>query len=147
MQYINYFIFIILYIIGAGYSTLKKIGDLRKKFPQLEPRMVWMTYKQEEWNTMIVSVIGLVLIEITYFIMHLNHIVLGGFTGQWWFPYAFVVVFGYGGDKIAQKALGSAEQALLRKAENLPGASISTTTVKQETADEVKTEETKPKQP
>lgn len=115
MQYLDYFLLFLCYFIGAAYRTLSAIGSLRKKFPDLSPSGIKKTYFTEEWNTMFATGLGLVVIEVAYFILQYKNVVLSGISGSWWFIYVAACFFGWGGDKIAYKYLGSTEEALNRK--------------------------------
>lgn len=117
----DYALIFIFFFIGAGFHIMQKIGALREKFPTLTPRTVWQTFFGEEWNVLIVSVLCLVLIEVLHFVVVYKEVQLSPFASKWWFLYALALTIGYAGQRIVYKYLGSAEAALTRKAESIPG--------------------------
>lgn len=112
---IDYILIFATYFIGASYRTLKGIANLRKKFPDFTMKKITNTYFGEEWNTMIATGIGLIAVELTFFILQYKHVVLSGVYGSWWFMYVASAFFGWGGDKLAYKYFGSTEETLNRE--------------------------------
>lgn len=144
MQYLDYFLIFLCYFIGAAYRTLSGIGNLRKKFPDLSASGIKKTYFTEEWNTMIATALGLVAVLLAYFILQYKHVILSGIYGSWWFIYVAALFFGWGGDKIAYKYLGSTEEALNRKIGSKTTLEITDTPKSTTTITTIQETETKP---
>lgn len=114
-MFIDYALIFVTYLIGASYRTLKGFAKLRKTFPDFTPKKIRDTYFREEWNTMFATTLGLVVVEVAFFILNYRHVVLSGVYGSWWFIYVASCLFGWGGDNLAYKWLGSTEETLNRE--------------------------------
>lgn len=114
----EYLLIAAIYILGVGYHVMQKIGAIRAKFPDLHFDMVWKTFFAEEWNTLIVSALGLASVEIFWFIAHWKQIMLPEWLHGWGI-YVFDLVAGYALQRLIYKYLGSTEKRLEKIAEDI----------------------------
>ena len=103
-----------LYLLGATYQVMREIARLRKMNTALRPVEVFRTYYQEEWNTLIVSGLGLLTVQLFFFIIHFKGYELPGWLHQWGI-YPLSLVAGYGWHRIVYKWLGSTEAAIIKQ--------------------------------
>ena len=111
---LEHFLLAILYILGAAYQVMREIARLRKINPALRPGEVFQTYYREEWNTVMVSVLGLLTVQLFFFIIHFKGYELPGWLHQWG-VYPLSLVAGYGWHRIVYKWLGSTEAAIIKQ--------------------------------
>lgn len=104
--------------IGAGYQIMGVIKKLKIQFPTLPPKRVVSTFFYNEWDSLITSSLGYMAIMMALYIKQFN-----GFHGPKWFEYfgmyVTACILGYAGQRLAYKYLGTAEQALEKKADAL----------------------------
>ncbi len=101
----------LLLLIGIGYHIMQVIKRLRKKYPAMPPADIWAMFKNEEWDSLIVSFLGWVVYELGLFIAIYN----GHKLPTWfdvWGMYVIAIAWGYCGQRLAYKYLGTAEQKL-----------------------------------
>lgn len=109
-----------LYILGVCYQVMQEIGKQRKKYPAYRPGQLFGTYWQEEWNTLIVSALGLVTLQLFGLIAHIKNIPLPVWLHDWG-VYALTPVAGYGWHRIVYSWLGTTEKRLTEYMENKTG--------------------------
>lgn len=126
----EYFLIIVLQLLGIGFHVMQKIITLGDKNPGKTRREILQIFGAEDWDTLIVS--ALVLFTDLTFHLAINYYTpalmntsfafpwLGGFTISYLLV-SFILAFflGYAGQRIAYKYLGSAEKFLNKKAEKL----------------------------
>lgn len=114
----DYFLTTVLMIIGIALHVMSKISALRKRFPELSPKTVLDTFFKEEWDSLIVSGLVLVLAEIILYTTVSN-----GVKFAPWFDmygmYGMAVLWGYAGQRLAYKFLSTGESVLEKKAEQI----------------------------
>lgn len=119
----DYIITILLMIIGIGYDASLKISKQKKKFPMLKPGEVVDTFFSEEWNTFFTSALGIALFEILLYTMRVNEVNLPLWFENWGL-YILAAVWGYAGQRLAYKFLGSAEAVLEKKADQIKDSNL-----------------------
>ena len=109
---IEYVLIGILYVMGVGFNISQKLSVLQKKFPSFSRKEIVQTFKKEEWNTMIVSFLGLITVQALWFAGHYENVTLPlwlhGFA-----VYPAAMVVGYAIQRIIYKYLGTSESALM----------------------------------
>lgn len=114
-----YFLTIVLFIIGVLLHVMSRISKLRKKFPELAAGDVFLTFFREDWDSLIVSGLVLLGLEVALYIIQVEQgIVLPAWLDTWGM-YLFSFVMGYAGQRLVYKYLNTAEGVLERKVENL----------------------------
>lgn len=115
---IDYFLTTFLMIIGVAYHTMSVVSKQRKKFPELEFKSIWSNFFSQEWDSLMVSALGVVLAETVLYTIRLNEVVLPSWIENWGM-YLLAVVWGYAGQRLAYKFLATGESILEKKAEQL----------------------------
>lgn len=111
---IEYILIGILYVMGVGFNVSQKLSKLQTKFPSFSRKEIIHTFKNEEWNTMVVSFLGLVTVQSLWFAAHYENVTLPAWLhGFAVYPVAMVV--GYAIQRIIYKYLGTSESALMSK--------------------------------
>lgn len=114
----DYILTSILIILGVGFHVMQKIRILRTKFPEFSPKKIIATFFTEEWDSLIVSFLVWLVYELGIFIPTYN----GVKFPFWWEMigvYVAALVLGYCGQRVAYKYLGTAEEVLEKKADDL----------------------------
>ena len=114
----DYFFLFALWFLGTGFHVMQKIITLRKSFPTLSFGVVWSTFFNQEWDSLIVSVLVISVYELVIFIFNYNSF---GFY-QWfddWGMYCLALVLGYGGQMLAYKYLNTAVDELNKKVDKM----------------------------
>lgn len=110
-----YILTTICFFLGAMYLCLQKISSLRKKFPMFEAKKIISTFFGEEWDTMFLSFICYITLELAIFITIYNKVKLPPWAFNW-VVYVIALVWGWGGTRLCYKWLGTAEDVLDKKA-------------------------------
>ena len=114
----DYFFTTSLNLIGIIYMVMVSIKKLRAKFPELHPKTVLGTYFIEEWDSMILSFVGLVLFELVLFIVRHNQVVLPDWVEEWGI-YGFAILWGYASQRLAYSILNTSEATLQKKMDKI----------------------------
>lgn len=106
---LDYLIMMIGGAIGVALHVMGKIGAIRKRIPEAEPRKVFTTFFIEDWDSLIVSALSiLILVGLMYFgLAALLHI------PEDWEDLAYFagfILIGYAGQRIVYTYLGTAEK-------------------------------------
>lgn len=107
-----------LYILGALYQVMRCIGDLRKKFPELSPGQLFSTYWKEEWNTLIVSALGIITLQLFGFIAHYKEMPIPDWLHDWG-VYLLTPAAGWGWHRIVYRWLGTTEDVINKRIDSL----------------------------
>lgn len=110
----DYVLIFAIWLLGVGFDVMSKVAKLRKKFPDF--KQVFPLFFSEEWDSLIVSGLVLLLLELALFILRYNEVVLPAWIENWGM-YAIGLVFSYSGQRIAYKYLGTSEGVLIDWAE------------------------------
>lgn len=114
----DYKLTILLMIIGIMYHVMGEIKKLRKKFPILGFKQVWSTFFGQEWDSLMVSGLGVIVFELLLYAVRYNHVVL-----PLWIDsiglYALAALWGYAGQRLAYKILNTSETVLEKKVEQI----------------------------
>ena len=103
-----------IYLLGVGYNALQKVGNIRAKYPGLSFKTVWVSYFNEEWNTLMVSGLGLLTVQIFWFISHTKNIPLPHWLHEWGI-YLFDLFLGYALHRIIYRYMGTMEKVIDEK--------------------------------
>ena len=114
----DYFFTTSLNLIGIMYMIMVSIKKLRAKYPTLHPKTVLSTYFVEEWDSMILSFIGLVLFELVLYIIRHNQTELPDWIETWGI-YVFAAVWGYASQRLAYSIFNTSEAVLQKKIDKL----------------------------
>lgn len=114
----DYFFTSALNLIGIIYMIMVSIKKLRAKYPELHPKTVLSTFFIEEWDSMILSVVGLCLFELVFFIIRYNEAVLPEWVEMWGI-YAFALLWGYASQRLAYSIFNTSEAVLQKKIDKL----------------------------
>lgn len=106
------------YLLGVAYDAMSKVARVRKKHPSLSFKETWGTFFMEEWNTMVVSMLGWVTVQFAWYVIHLNKVKLPEWIDQWG-VYLIAVLLGYALQRLIYKFLGTFEGVLEDKAKGL----------------------------
>jgi hypothetical protein len=115
----DYLLIFVLQLLGIGFHVMQKIMKIGDSFPEKTRKEIFDTFFKEDWDTLCVSALVLVLDELTYFIIDrytpdfrssINYYVL--------YAFGLAFVLGYSGQRLAYKWLGSAEKVLDSKFDN-----------------------------
>lgn len=115
---IEYLLIFFLYGLGAYFSALEKIAAIRKRYPSASFKEIKNTYLSEEWNTIMVSAGGLMLIETFWYIIHFKNMSLPAWIHEYGGVYGMALVLGYCFQRIIYKFLGTTENAIANKIDN-----------------------------
>lgn len=104
--------------IGIFFHVMQKVMSLRIKFKELGFAMIWKTFFEQEWDSLLVSVAVVCTYMLFLFICNLNKVVFTPWFDAWGM-YVIALVLGYAGQRLAYKYLKTAEDVLEKKAELL----------------------------
>lgn len=114
----DYFFTTALNLIGIIYMIMVSIKKLRAKYPELHPKTVLGTFFVEEWDSMILSIVGLCLYELVLFIVRTNETVLPVWVETWGI-YAIAFLWGYANQRLAYTILNTSEAVLQKKIDKI----------------------------
>ena len=114
----DYFFTTALNLIGIVYMVMVSIKKLRAKYPDLHPKTVLGTFFTEEWDSMILSVVGLALFELVFFIIRYNEVILPAWVEAWGI-YGLALLWGYASQRLAYSVLNTSETVLQKKIDKL----------------------------
>lgn len=104
-------------ILGVLFHVMMKVTGYKKQFPTLTFTTIWATFLREEWDSLMVSFLVLVAVELSIFIINYNQINIPDWLN--WAIYPISLVMGYQGQRIAYKFLNTATDVLEKKAEQI----------------------------
>lgn len=114
----DYIFTTLLIVMGVLFHVMQCVRKLRVKFPRLGFRSIWVTFISEEWDSLIVSFFCWIIYQLLLWVMLYN-----GTEFAPWFDhygmYVLAIVWGYAGQRLAYKVLGTAEQILQKKVDKL----------------------------
>lgn len=110
----------VLYLLGVGYHVMQKIGKIKHKYSQLSPENIFKVFFKEEWNTLIVSGLGLVSMQLLWFIAHYENITLPTWLTNGGVYIAFLIG-GYCLQRLIYKVLGTFEKAVDKQIRDFNG--------------------------
>ena len=110
-----YSIISLLFFIGVAFHVMQKISSLKKEFDgKFSIKEVFVTFFEEEWDSLIVSVLVYAVMAIALYLIKHNDIVLPAWIDSWGI-YSFSLVLGYSGQRIAYQYLATAETELNKR--------------------------------
>lgn len=116
----DYLFIFLLMLLGTAFHVMLKISGLRKNFPDFKFSVIWSTFFQQEWDSLMVSVLIIIANELILFIAIYNGIALPVWFDTWGM-YVLALIEGYGGQALAYKWLNTAQKVLEDKADSVKG--------------------------
>jgi hypothetical protein len=125
----EYFLIIVLQLLGIGFHVMQKIISMGDNHPEKTRGQIFDTFFREDWDTLMVSALVLFTDLTIHFIMnyydpHLMNTSFA-FPALWGFTISYRAVsfiialfLGYAGQRVAYKLFGTAEKLLNKKIEN-----------------------------
>lgn len=113
----TYILTTLLFILGVGYHVMQIVMGLRKKFPQFGFREIFGSFFNQEWDSLIRSLLVLCTYELGLFIIGMTGIHMPVWWEKYLVVYVLALVLGYAGQRIAYKYLGTAADVLEKKSE------------------------------
>jgi hypothetical protein len=101
-----YLLTTVVFILGVFLHIMIKITSYKKTFPTLSFGAIWATFFKEEWDSLLVSLVILVLVEVTIYII--NYVGIEVPIWMDWGIYLIALVMGYQGQRLAYKFLNTA---------------------------------------
>lgn len=114
----EYKLTIFLMLLGVAYHVMSCISKLRKKFPELGVKTVWNTFINQEWDSLIVSALGIIVFETLLYSTHHSEFKMPNWLHDYGI-YVLALVWGYAGQRLSYKFLQTGEAVLEKKAEQL----------------------------
>lgn len=109
----EYVLIFFLQALGVGFHVMQKVISLGDKFPTETPRGIFKYFWKEDWDTLAVSGLILMLNLIGHYIAFVKlQLVL---KEDWYWqlaPYLLSLIGGYAGQRLIYKWFGSAEKFL-----------------------------------
>jgi hypothetical protein len=109
----EHFLLAVIYIIGVLYHVLQKVGKIKEKVNG-QFSGVWRIFFKEEWNTLCVSALGLITVQIFWFVAHWKQIPLPEWLHDWGI-YFFTLLMGYSLQRKIYQILGTFETVVDKK--------------------------------
>lgn len=107
----DYIVTTLLYFFGVGFHVMQKIAVLRAKFPELPFSDVWNTFFKQDWDSLMVSGLGLCLVETALFISVYNKVPFPHWLDSWGM-YLIASTLGYAAQRVFYKIFGTSEGIL-----------------------------------
>lgn len=109
----EYFLIIFWQLLGVSFHVGQKIVSLGDKFPEKNVNEIGKTFWKEDWDTLLISFLIIMLDLGTHFTLHYLKIELPAEEWYWKvMPYAAALILGYAGQRLVYKWFGSAEEFL-----------------------------------
>ena len=110
-----YLLTTVVFLLGVLLHIMIKVTGYKKAFPTLTFGSIWNTFFKEEWDSLMVSGIVLLIVEVAIYII--NYV--GVPVPEWmeWGIYVISMLMGYQGQRLAYKFLNTAVDALEKKAD------------------------------
>lgn len=109
----EYVLIIFFQCLGIAFHVMQKVVSLGDKFPKETVRTTFATFLQEDWDTLVIS--GLILM----LDLGTNYLLFGYLKfehlPQWYWqlaPFAVSLILGYAGQRLIYKWFGTAEKYL-----------------------------------
>lgn len=114
----DYIITSLLLVLGVCFFVMQKVSALKRKYSEIGFTKIWGLFFSEEWDSLMVSTLVLIVWNIFLTVCEMNQIKF-----PVWFDYygiyALALVLGYAGQRLAYKYLTTIEGILEKKAEQL----------------------------
>lgn len=109
----EYALIFILQVLGVCFHVMQKVISIGDKYPVETPKSIFKIFWKEDWDTLAVSGLVLILSIITHYIIFdkLDMVM----KPEWFYqiiPYVVSLVLGYAGQRLVYKWFGSAEKFL-----------------------------------
>jgi hypothetical protein len=111
----EYLIILALQLCGIGLHVMQKVSVFDKQYPEKSIKEIMTVFWNEDWNTLAVSAIVLFLNLIAHYIVNTYAPQVNNFDNYILYAFGAALVFGYAGQRLVYKYLGSAENFLNKK--------------------------------
>jgi hypothetical protein len=116
----EYFLIFSLQLIGIGFHVAQKIKALDAKFPEMSIREIFNTFLDQDWVTLFISALIIVLDLMVHFILdRYTPDLIKGINYYVLYAFGIALVLGYAGQRLIYKYLGKAEEILDQQADKL----------------------------
>ena len=111
----EYLIVFALQVIGIGLHVMQKVAAFDRQYPEKKMREIFITFWEEDWNTVFISALVMCLNLVVHFIIarYAPALTLVNYYHLYAFGGAFVM--GYAGQRLIYNYLGTAEKFLDKK--------------------------------
>jgi hypothetical protein len=103
-----------LYILGVAFHVMQKVGYLRKKFPDANAGQTFTIFFKEEWDSLVVSGLGLFTVQLFWLLSHYKNMKLPEWLHDWG-AYGCTLLAGYCLQRVIYKAFGTAEGVMEKR--------------------------------
>lgn len=111
----EYALIITLQLLGIGFHVMQKIVSLGDAFPNEQPFGIVKVFLKQDWDTLIVSFLVLVLNIVAHFIFTYYDAPFTKWDYYIFTSYGISLIFGYAGQRLIYKYFGTAEKYLDKK--------------------------------
>lgn len=115
----EYLLIIALQLLGIGFHVMQKVISLGATYPQDGPAVVFKAFFKEDWDTLGVSGLVLLLNLVVHYILNRYAPGLSTVPNYDLYNFGVALVLGYAGQRVVYKYLGTAEKLLDRKSDNI----------------------------
>ncbi len=114
----EYFLILFFQLLGIGFHVGQKVISIGDKFPNETPSSVIKTFWKEDWDTLAIS--GLVLLLDIGMHYTMWYIGIDPFAEGWWkaAPFGIALFLGYAGQRVVYKFFGTTEKMLDKQINN-----------------------------
>lgn len=121
LKNMEYILIFILECSGISLSVVQKITILDKKYTDFNKKQIFAVFMDEDWTTLIGSVIVLFLNLVAHFIVENYTTLEKSIENYDLYSFGLALVLGYAGQRLIYKWLGTAADALDKKVESKIG--------------------------
>lgn len=109
---LEFFLITAFYLLGQCFDVMAKVSTLRKSNKTANFKQIWRAFFQEEWHTLIVSGLGLFLIQLSWIVIHVQKISVPDWLHHYGGIYGVSLIVGYAGQRLIYKYLSKGEDAV-----------------------------------
>lgn len=116
----EYFLIICLQFIGIGFHVGQKVKSLDTKFPEKSIREIFNTFLDQDWVTLFISGLIIVLDLMVHFILDkYTPDLIKGINYYVLYAFGVALILGYAGQRLIYKLLGKTEEFLDKQADKI----------------------------
>lgn len=115
----EYALIVLLQLIGIGLHVMQKVIALGDQNKSMERKEIFATFWHEDWDTLFVSGLVLVLNLAAHYIIEAYTILPKEIGNYPLYAFGIALVLGYAGQRLIYKYLGTAEAALAKKGDQI----------------------------
>lgn len=114
----EYLLVFILQLLGIGFHVGQKIVSLGNTYPQKTWKEILTVFFSEDWDTLFISALVLILNECAHFIIDGYAHYLTEYPNFYLYSFGTALLLGYAGQRLVYKFFGSAEKFLGNQIDN-----------------------------